>query len=205
MPGGSDRKPSAQQTTSPGRDGNNPFSASTGKILINDFSVTIPTNELNCHQGTPFKSGVRKLHPGEILQSGSCFALELNWNNEGQLYLLRKENGKMQRLFPNQCGNLGYPDGISAQAETVHFPMNEQGFPWVFQLDQEQGTETLAAVVATRDNTSPLQRVLLDSMPDICSPEDVELPAWEELFNAAGPERVMLQNRDWFELSFVHE
>ena len=98
--------------------------------------------------------------------------------------MLTKANGKMQRLYPNQCGNLGFADGLSGEDETVHFPVNKKGFPWVFQLDQQHGKETIAAVVATSENTSPLQRILLDSMPDVCETTGAELPDWEELFNA---------------------
>ncbi len=176
----------------------------TAKRLIDDFYVTIPANQDDCLAGEPFKSGTNVFNSGEWLPNGACFSLEVQWEGDGTLHLMSKENDELRRLYPNNCGNLGYEDGIDPQDKAIHFPINEVGSPWVFQLDDNSGTENIIALVTNRENTTALQRMVLNNMPDICNEANTELPTWTELLQAGSNERILIENRDWFEVFIRH-
>ncbi len=136
--------------------------------LIRNFHAVVPLEQNDCAAGKPFVQGLTPLAEEAILYSGQCFAVSLQWSGKGQLYLLSEMNGKLIRLYPNSCFALGYPQGLPAQASNLHFPLNRQGLPSMFKLDNNSGEEVIVAL-ATTNRLSPQQQSTLDSIPSTCN------------------------------------
>ena len=168
------------------------------------FKAIAPTKQSFCQEQTLFRSGVTVLKKWASLHSGDCFAVTLQWDGRGELFLLTEKDGQLLRLFPDDCNAIGY-QGVTLTAGEWHFPLNDDGTATMFQLDSDKGQETLLALNVDVQQISEQQRQAINNLPTTCSAsKHLSKPITFTQLNELGS-KLWQQNKDWRSITIFHQ
>jgi hypothetical protein len=175
-----------------------------GQGYIEQFYAVTPVDNKSCYKDVSFRKGTQRLINGSVLYSGDCFALKLLWRGGGNLYLFSSFESQLTRLFPNSCNALGYKKGLPDTFSQLTFPLDRQGLPSMFRLDDNSGTETIIALAVSSDRMSVRQQEVIASMPDKCG--SLSEPVFLSMEQLSLQSQIPWEkDKDWFSVKIEHK
>ena len=110
-----------------------PVPPQRGTQLGVTLELMTPTSQGFCATDTPWLLGERYLEDGARLPSGGCVALEAQVSAPARVFLVGQDpQGRLRRLFPSTCAELGrFSNSLTAE-EVFRFPPrgNPACRPW---------------------------------------------------------------------------
>jgi hypothetical protein len=137
--------------------------------LMDTFELVAPGESTNCATRDPWGQGVKTLGDQDELTNTDCFALRVTVLEDVEVYLFsHSEDGKLIRLFPNECNALGPVNSHVYSGEEIQLPQDSAGNHMVIGLDENTGKEWFYAVAMKDDQMRDQLNNIASGVPDVC-------------------------------------
>ncbi|MGD8570265.1 MAG: DUF4384 domain-containing protein [Gammaproteobacteria bacterium] len=154
-----------QDATTPAEDG----AGQAPVALMDTFELVAPGESTNCATRDPWGQGIKTLGDQDELTNTDCFALRVTVLEDVEVYLFsHSENGKLIRLFPNECNALGPVNSHVYSGEEIQLPQDSAGNHMVIGLDENTGKEWFYAVAMKSDQQRDELNSITGEVPDVC-------------------------------------
>lgn len=141
----------------------------TPPVLMDAFELVAPGDSTNCATRDPWGQGIKTVGDQDQLTNTDCFALRVTVLEDVEIYLFsHSEDGKLVRLFPNECNALGPVNSHVYSGEEIQLPQDSAGNHMVIGLDENTGKEWFYAVAMKNDQVRDQLNNIASDVPDVC-------------------------------------